>query len=68
MVDVQNLKTVTEKEASRFLGRAVQTLRNDRHMRKGCPYIKIGRSVRYRLLDIEDFLAKHRIDPEGSLN
>lgn len=68
MNTVQTPKLLTEKEASQFLGRAVQTLRNDRHMRKGCPYIKIGRSVRYLLLDIDEYLAKHRIDPEGSLN
>ena len=61
---LQSSKAVTEHEASQILGRAVQTLRNDRHMRKGCPYLKIGRSVRYLLSDIEDFLAKHRIDPE----
>ena len=60
----QTFQILTEKEASKILGRAVQTLRNDRHTRKGCPYIKMGRSVRYLLSDIENFLAKHRIVPE----
>ena len=59
-------RIVDEKEASKVLERKVQTLRNDRHLRKGPPYIKIGRSVRYRLKDLLEYLDKHRIDPEIS--
>jgi len=57
-------KAVDEKETALMMCRAVQTLRNDRHLRRGCPYVKIGRSVRYLLSDIREYLAKHRIDPE----
>lgn len=55
---------VCEKEAANKLGVAVQTLRNWRHIRRGPAYIKLGRSVRYRIEDIMDFIEKHRIDPE----
>ena len=65
MDEVENLKLVNEKEAAKMMKRAVQTLRNDRHKRRGCPYIKVGRSVRYLLSDIHNFLREHRIDPRG---
>lgn len=59
-----NVKAVKETEAAEFLDRAVQTLRNDRHLRKGPPYIKMGRSVRYLIGDLLDYVKAHRIDPE----
>ena len=36
---------VTEHGAAQILRNEVQTLRNYRHLRKGPPYIKIGRNV-----------------------
>lgn len=59
-----NVKVVNETQAAEMLGRAVQTLRNDRHLRQGPPYIKIGRSVRYQVGDLLNYLERHRIDPE----
>ena len=58
-------EVTTEYGAAKILGKSVQTLRNERHLRKGCPYIKMGRSVRYRVDDLLDYLEKHRIDPEA---
>jgi len=57
---------LNEHEAAKAVGKSVQTLRNDRHLRRGCPYVKLGRSVRYLLSDIQNYLQKHRIDPEAS--
>lgn len=59
-----DLQAINEKEAARLTCRAVQSLRNDRHLGRGIPYCKLGRSVRYLLSDIHDYLAKNRIDPE----
>ena len=55
---------INENKASELMDRAVQTLRNDRHLRKGPPYIKMGRSVRYIVGDLLDYMKAHRIDPE----
>ncbi|MEA1945993.1 MAG: helix-turn-helix domain-containing protein [Thermodesulfobacteriota bacterium] len=55
---------LNDVEAAKFLGVATQTLRNWRHQRKGPPYLKISRSVRYRLDDLENFMNSKRIDPE----
>jgi predicted site-specific integrase-resolvase len=57
-------KVLTEKEAANHLGLAVQTLRNWRHQRKGPPYLKISRAVRYNSDDLEKYLRQHRIEPE----
>ena len=60
-------EVIKEAQAAEMLSRAVQTLRNDRHLRQGPPYIKLGRSIRYRVSDLMDYLDKHRIDPEASV-
>ena len=65
MPDKIQEQLVTETEAAQITGRAVQTMRNDRHRSRGLPYIKIGRSVRYSLQDINAFIQKKRIDPEA---
>lgn len=54
-------KYLVEKEVSELTRRAVQTLRNDRHYGRGIPYIKNGRSVLYRLDDVENYMNTRRI-------
>lgn len=58
-------KYVKEKSVSEITGRALSTLRNDRHLQRGIPYIKIGRSVRYALQDVIEFMETRKIIPEG---
>ncbi len=52
---------VNDLEASKIVGCAVQTLRNDRYKRRGIPYSKVGASVRYKLEDIEQFMESKKI-------
>jgi hypothetical protein len=54
-----------EKIAAEKIGVAVQTLRNWRHQRRGPAYLKLGRSVRYRLDDLNKFMENNRIDPDN---
>ena len=56
---------IDEFQVAELIRRAPQTLRNDRHRRRGLPYVKNGRSVRYRLSDVLAFMERHRIEPEG---
>ena len=56
---------LNENEVSRITRRALQTLRNDRHRRRGIPYVKVGRSVRYKLDDVYEFMESRRIETEG---
>jgi hypothetical protein len=56
---------LTEKEAAAMSRKALSTLRNDRFHRRGLPYIKVGRSVRYDLDDIILYMEVHKIVPNG---
>ena len=48
---------LNEQEVSAVTGRAVSTLRNDRHLRRGIPYLKVSqRSIRYRTPDVLSFM------------
>ena len=57
-------QVINEIRAAEILCVAVQTLRNWRHQRKGPAYLKISRSVRYRVDDLEKYINSKRIDPE----
>ena len=56
---------INEKEVSSITGRALPTLRNDRHHGRGIPYCKIGKSVRYGLSDVVDFMESRKILTES---
>jgi hypothetical protein len=63
--DLQPHRYLNEKEVAAITGRAVQTLRNDRHKGQGFAYTKFGRSIRYSLSDILGAMESHRIEPEA---
>ena len=52
---------LNEVQVSDMTGRALSTLRNERARNEGIPYIKIGRSVRYDLIDVIGFMDAHKI-------
>ena len=58
------MEALSDDQAAKILGVAIQTLRNWRHLKRGPAYLKIGRSVRYQLVDLKQFKANRRIDPE----
>lgn len=53
---------LNEFEVAAITGRAVSTLRNDRHLRRGLPYLKVSkRSIRYRTPDVMNFMEARPI-------
>ena len=64
-VNIGNLLTkpyLNEFEAAAITGRAVSTLRNERFLRKGLPYLKVGkRSIRYKTADLVATMEERRI-------
>lgn len=59
-------RLLTAEEAAEFLGIAHQTLSVWRSTgRYDLPYIKVGRNVRYRLSDLEAFLAANTVTHTG---
>lgn len=56
---------LNEKQVKEITGRALSTLRNERFNRKGIPYVKIGRSVRYNAEDVIKFMEQRKIHTES---
>lgn len=52
---------IDETEVSRIAGRAVSSLRNDRSLGKGIPYVKNGRSVRYSIKDVLEYMEARKV-------
>lgn len=52
---------LNEREVSLITGKALSTLRNARSKRTGIPYSKDGRSVRYYIEDIYEYMGSCRI-------
>lgn len=48
---------IDEREVARAQRRSVAAVRNDRLRHKGVPFVKIGRSVRYRRSDLQKYIA-----------
>jgi hypothetical protein len=52
---------MTEKQVSVMTSIPLQTLRNWRYLRKGFSYHKLGRSIRYDLDDVLDYILGTKI-------
>lgn len=49
---------LTEQEYARITKRSVASVRRDRLLRQGCPYLKLGALVRYRPEDVRAHLER----------
>jgi len=54
---VSSSQLLTEREVSAEYGLTIPWLRKKRFLRNGLTFLKIDRSVRYRRMDIERYLA-----------
>lgn len=52
---------LTTEELAVFLGVSSQVLKINRMTESGIPFIRLGRSIRYRLRDVEDHLTEHTV-------
>jgi hypothetical protein len=60
---------LTEVEAAQLRRQSIRTLQAERLRGVGCPYVKLGRSVRYRRADVLGFIeAKLRKGTEPTVN
>ena len=56
---------IDERAVNKITNRALPTLRNDRFNKRGIPYVKLGRSVRYKLADVLEFMESRKINTRG---
>jgi predicted DNA-binding transcriptional regulator AlpA len=60
MKDVE--KFINEKQVAEMTSLSVATLRNDRWLGPGIPYVKLGRSVRYSLEAVLNYMQAHTVE------
>jgi len=58
VADLQLEVLLTELEYARLTKRSVASVRRDRLLRQGCPYVKLGALVRYRPEDVRAHLER----------
>ena len=60
---------LTEHEYARITKRSVASVRRDRLLKQGCPYVKLGALVRYRPDDVRAHLERSlRLAPARGLS
>lgn len=64
LLNVNQERLLTEKDVADRLNVNVQTLRNWRFQGRNLPYVKIGRSVRYKDGVVADFIEENTVAPE----
>lgn len=64
-MQMQQIKYLTEQEVSEITARALSTLRNDRFHKRNLPYYKLGRSVRYKLEDVVEYMESRKVETES---
>lgn len=57
------LTLLSEHEAADILGFSVKTLQRRRWLRETPQFIKLGRKVRYRLSDLQQFIDQSAVKP-----
>jgi excisionase family DNA binding protein len=55
---------LTDIEVAQLTGLKRATLSRHRFDRRGIPFYKIGRSVRYKWIDVKAYMDKHRIETD----
>jgi len=56
---------LNEHEFSRITGRSVASVRRDRLLHQGCPYVKLQALVRYRPEDVRAYLKRNLKNPSA---
>jgi predicted DNA-binding transcriptional regulator AlpA len=54
-------RLLCEKNAARFLGLSIRTLQAWRHRSVGPSYVRAGRSIRYRLHDLNTWITRNTV-------
>jgi excisionase family DNA binding protein len=55
--------SLTEADAAPYLGCSHAYLRQARARGEGPAYVQLGRAIRYRVTDLDAWIAAHRVDP-----
>jgi excisionase family DNA binding protein len=65
VVPTRRSAALTERQVAEQLGLSVATLRAWRHRGKGPRFLRLGRSVRYLPLDVDEFVRASAVDTQS---
>jgi hypothetical protein len=58
--------TVDEQDGAAYVDFSAAALRKWRREGKGPAFVRVGRSIRYRIQDLDTWLAAHRVETRTS--
>jgi hypothetical protein len=58
-------QTTTEQTAARYIAMSPAYLRQARRKGNGPAYLRIGRAIRYRIVDLDAWLDQRRVVPSS---
>jgi hypothetical protein len=50
---------ITERDLARWIKRSLGSIRRDRLLRRGVPFVRLGHLIRYRRADVLSYIAAH---------
>jgi hypothetical protein len=54
-------RLLTQREYAEYRRCSIRTIERERAVGTGCPYVRIGARILYRLADVDRFVNAHRI-------
>lgn len=63
MAPTDVLELLTTEQAAARTGLSINTLVKHRKQNRGMPFVKLGRTVRYRTADVEAYLVSRTVRP-----
>lgn len=64
-VQTPQIRYLSERAVSEMTGIPVKSLQQNRFHRKGLPYVKFGKLVRYDLQDVVSYLEARKVRHDG---
>jgi predicted DNA-binding transcriptional regulator AlpA len=61
--DIEDAQLLNDKSVAQLLCVSPGTLKSWRHRKQGPPYIRLGKSTRYRRTAVVAWLAQQEVDP-----
>jgi hypothetical protein len=58
---IHSAQSLDEADTSRYIGYSRSWLRQQRMRAKGPVFFRVGRTIRYRIADLESWLDRHRV-------
>jgi hypothetical protein len=58
-----DLGLITEQAYAQFVGKTLGSVRNERHLGRGPAFVKLGRTIKYPLAEVQRYVAANTRKP-----